>query len=75
MGLSEYAVALLLFMAALKVSTAAVYKVGDDAGWTILGRPDYNKWAASKTFHVGDTIGRNAIISSLFLVLLVRSLW
>lgn len=56
MGLSEYAVALLLFMAALKVSTAAVYKVGDDAGWTILGRPDYNKWAASKTFHVGDTI-------------------
>ncbi|BFG15364.1 hypothetical protein CerSpe_016380 [Prunus speciosa] len=46
----------LVVMAALKVSHAAVHKVGDSAGWTTIGGVDYKKWAASKTFHVGDVI-------------------
>ncbi|KAL8171358.1 hypothetical protein V2J09_023162 [Rumex salicifolius] len=33
-----------------------VYKVGDKAGWTIIGNVDYKQWAATKTFHVGDVI-------------------
>ncbi|KAJ8442754.1 hypothetical protein Cgig2_011024 [Carnegiea gigantea] len=35
---------------------AAVYKVGDAAGWTTIGNVDYKQWAATKTFHVGDVI-------------------
>lgn len=46
----------LVVMAALKVSHAAVHKVGDSAGWTTIGGVDYKKWAAAKTFHVGDVI-------------------
>ncbi|XP_061358144.1 mavicyanin-like [Gastrolobium bilobum] len=38
------------------VSTSAVYRVGDSAGWTIIGHPDYRKWASTKRFHVGDTL-------------------
>ncbi|KAM7254328.1 hypothetical protein ACFE04_032010 [Oxalis oulophora] len=37
------------------VSLAAVYNVGDSAGWS-AGIVDYNKWASKYTFHVGDTI-------------------
>ncbi|THG05227.1 hypothetical protein TEA_013672 [Camellia sinensis var. sinensis] len=40
----------------LQVSMAAVYKVGDSAGWTTIGNVDYKNWAATKTFHVGDLI-------------------
>lgn len=38
-------------------SRAAVYKVGDSAGWTIVGHVDYRTWASQKTFRVGDVIG------------------
>ncbi|KAL3505900.1 hypothetical protein ACH5RR_031282, partial [Cinchona calisaya] len=38
------------------VSSGAVYKVGDSAGWTTIGKVDYRKWAATKTFQVGDLI-------------------
>ncbi|PIA44865.1 hypothetical protein AQUCO_01700441v1 [Aquilegia coerulea] len=50
--------ALVFFMviANLQVSKGVVYKVGDSSGWTIPGNVDYKKWAASKTFHIGDTI-------------------
>ncbi|XVF28884.1 hypothetical protein REPUB_Repub15cG0071300 [Reevesia pubescens] len=49
--------ALLLLMAALlQLSHAAVYKVGDSAGWTTLGNIDYDQWSATKTFKVGDII-------------------
>ncbi|XVE81586.1 hypothetical protein DITRI_Ditri15bG0076700 [Diplodiscus trichospermus] len=49
--------ALLLIMAALlQLSHAAVYKVGDSAGWTTIGNIDYKQWAATKTFQVGDII-------------------
>ncbi|KAF6139138.1 hypothetical protein GIB67_009981 [Kingdonia uniflora] len=40
----------------MQISIGAVYKVGDDDGWTALGGVDYEGWAGSKTFHVGDTI-------------------
>lgn len=47
---------LMMMMTAFKVSHAAVHKVGDSAGWTIIGNVDYKKWAAAKDFKVGDTI-------------------
>ncbi|KAB5569158.1 hypothetical protein DKX38_002951 [Salix brachista] len=46
----------LLMMALCGVSMAAVYQVGDSAGWTSMGQVDYQDWAASKNFHVGDTL-------------------
>ncbi|XP_027367378.1 mavicyanin-like [Abrus precatorius] len=57
MALVERGVVLFfLVMAALQVSYAAIYKVGDSAGWTTLGNIDYKKWAATKSFQIGDTI-------------------
>ncbi|KAK6913914.1 Phytocyanin domain [Dillenia turbinata] len=59
MGLSSFATAsvfLALFLQVLPSCYGAVYKVGDSVGWTTIGNPDYNKWASSKTFHVGDII-------------------
>lgn len=51
------ALAVLILMAViLQVSKAAVYKVGDSAGWTTIGNVDYKLWAATKTFQVGDII-------------------
>ncbi|XWS11768.1 hypothetical protein CRYUN_Cryun37aG0028500 [Craigia yunnanensis] len=50
------------------LSMAAVYKVGDSAGWTILGGGlDYQDWAATKNFFVGDILdmGRAATLSPL----------
>ncbi|KAF9681275.1 hypothetical protein SADUNF_Sadunf06G0208800 [Salix dunnii] len=35
---------------------AVVYQVGDSAGWTSMGQVDYQEWAASKNFHIGDTL-------------------
>ncbi|CAN0856688.1 unnamed protein product [Linum grandiflorum] len=34
----------------------AVHKVGDSAGWTTIGSPDYKQWAATKSFQVGDIV-------------------
>ncbi|EOA29251.1 hypothetical protein CARUB_v10025525mg [Capsella rubella] len=31
-----------------------VHKVGDSKGWTMMG--DYEAWASSRTFHVGDSL-------------------
>ncbi len=59
MALVKRAVVLLLMMALFQVMDAAVYKVGDSAGWTIIGNVDYKQWAATKTFQVGDTIGNS----------------
>ncbi|XP_052147260.1 blue copper protein-like [Oryza glaberrima] len=47
---------LMLGLAMAATSSAAVYKVGDTSGWTILGNVNYTDWAVKKTFHVGDTI-------------------
>ncbi|KAG9156262.1 hypothetical protein Leryth_009139 [Lithospermum erythrorhizon] len=46
-----YLVAILIICG---VAKGAVYKVGDSNGWN--GHVDYKAWAASKQFHVGDTI-------------------
>ncbi|KAF5727067.1 hypothetical protein HS088_TW22G00754 [Tripterygium wilfordii] len=43
-------------MAIFGACSGAVYRVGDTAGWIATGAVDYNKWASTKTFHVGDTI-------------------
>ncbi|KAK7308081.1 hypothetical protein VNO77_41675 [Canavalia gladiata] len=56
MALIERAVVFLMMMATFQVSYAVVHKVGDSAGWTIIGNVDYKKWAATKNFQVGDTI-------------------
>ncbi|KAJ8768330.1 hypothetical protein K2173_021483 [Erythroxylum novogranatense] len=40
----------------LKGIHAAVYKVGDSAGWTTIGNVNYKQWAATKNFQLGDTI-------------------
>ncbi|XP_022869078.1 mavicyanin-like [Olea europaea var. sylvestris] len=43
-------------MAVFGFCLGSVYKVGDSAGWTIIGNVDYNTWASSKTFQIGDTL-------------------
>ncbi|CAH8388560.1 unnamed protein product [Eruca vesicaria subsp. sativa] len=40
----------------LRLSKAAVYKVGDSASWTTIANVDYKLWASTKTFHIGDTV-------------------
>ncbi|KAG8061334.1 hypothetical protein GUJ93_ZPchr0003g16490 [Zizania palustris] len=47
---------LTLGLAMAATSSAAVYKVGDTSGWTILGNVNYTDWAVKKTVHIGDTI-------------------
>ncbi|XP_058773048.1 mavicyanin-like [Vicia villosa] len=47
---------LMMTMVAVQVSNAAVHKVGDSSGWTIIGNIDYKKWSATKNFQIGDTI-------------------
>ncbi|KAK2648317.1 hypothetical protein Ddye_015806 [Dipteronia dyeriana] len=56
MALAKKLLALLLITALLGVSMAAVYKVGDSAGWTMMGNVDYGKWASTKNFHSEDVI-------------------
>ncbi|KAK3193786.1 hypothetical protein Dsin_025096 [Dipteronia sinensis] len=50
------AVVFLMTISLFGVSMAAVYNVGDSAGWTSMGAVDYQKWADHKDFHVGDTL-------------------
>ncbi|KAE8077013.1 hypothetical protein FH972_015622 [Carpinus fangiana] len=52
----ERAVVVLVAMAVVHLSNAAVYKVGDSAGWTTIGNVDYKQWAAPKNFQLGDVI-------------------
>ncbi|CAN6308818.1 unnamed protein product [Urochloa humidicola] len=37
-------------------SSAVIYKVGDNSGWTILGNINYTDWTTKKNFKVGDII-------------------
>lgn len=61
MALVERAMVLSIVLVAMQISFsyAAVYKVGDSAGWTTLGNIDYKKWAATKNFQLGDTISKS----------------
>ncbi|KAH7577541.1 hypothetical protein JRO89_XS01G0264700 [Xanthoceras sorbifolium] len=59
MALAKIAVIFLMMIISLfgvSMAMAAVYNVGDAAGWTIMGGVDYRKWADHKDFHVGDTL-------------------
>ncbi|CAL9245299.1 unnamed protein product [Arabidopsis halleri] len=49
-------VVLIIIMGMLGESVASVHKVGGSAGWTILGKVDYNKWTSSETFTAGDSL-------------------
>lgn len=57
MALVKRSVVLVLMMPLFQVMNAAIYKVGDSAGWTTIGNIDYKQWSATKTFQVGDIIG------------------
>ncbi|XAR54655.1 hypothetical protein NMG60_11029888 [Bertholletia excelsa] len=46
----------LLSINSLRLAVGVVYKVGDSAGWTTIGNIDYKRWAATKSFEVGDVI-------------------
>lgn len=41
-----------------EMAVATVYKVGDAAGWTIIGDVNYKQWAATKTFQTGDVVSK-----------------
>ncbi|KAK2648311.1 hypothetical protein Ddye_015800 [Dipteronia dyeriana] len=56
MALAQKLLAFLMMTALLGVSMASVYKVGDSAGWTMMGNVDYGKWASTKNFHSEDVI-------------------
>jgi len=51
------AVAALAVAVLAGVASAAVYEVGDKAGWTVMGNPNYAAWASSKKFRVNDVVG------------------
>ncbi|CAI9761424.1 unnamed protein product [Fraxinus pennsylvanica] len=60
MGLAKTAMVFFFIINVVCVLSMAmgnvVYKVGGAAGWTNIGNVDFKSWAASKNFHVGDTI-------------------
>ncbi|KAK4380290.1 hypothetical protein RND71_002152 [Anisodus tanguticus] len=45
---------LVVIMATLGSTMAAVYEVGDSTGWTF--NYNYEQWASSKSFQLGDTL-------------------
>ncbi|KAJ4769400.1 Early nodulin-like protein 1 [Rhynchospora pubera] len=49
-------VALVVLLGLAGTSTGAVYKVGDSAGWTIMGNVNYDKWVSKKEFLVNDVV-------------------
>ncbi|XP_050113821.1 blue copper protein-like [Malus sylvestris] len=48
------AMSCIVVMVCFGACSATVYTVGGDEGWTSSGAVDYNEWASSKLFHVGD---------------------
>ncbi|XP_021812811.1 blue copper protein-like [Prunus avium] len=48
--------AFFMMMAFSGAYSSSVYRVGDSDGWTSRGLVDYNEWASTKDFHVGDTL-------------------
>ncbi|KAF5732513.1 hypothetical protein HS088_TW17G00040 [Tripterygium wilfordii] len=53
---NKAALSLGLVICLFGVCLGAVYNVGDTVGWTSVGGVDYNNWAASKNFQLGDSI-------------------
>ncbi|CAL9017527.1 unnamed protein product [Prunus brigantina] len=56
MALGKSPLICLVMIALCGVCFGAVYRVGDSNGWTSRGLVDYNEWASTKDFHVGDTL-------------------
>ncbi|XP_077213812.1 mavicyanin-like [Tasmannia lanceolata] len=51
----QKAMILFLVCTIIGLSSAEIYKVGDSVGWTV-GNVSYKAWAATKSFHAGDTL-------------------
>lgn len=58
MAFAKNSMLFFMVMALFGVCFGTVYKVGDSNGWTDKGSVSYKDWASSKTFVVGDTIGK-----------------
>ncbi|RWW57904.1 hypothetical protein BHE74_00035289, partial [Ensete ventricosum] len=56
---------LVLLVAAAPAAAATDYTVGDLQGW--VSGVDYNAWASSKTFDVGDTLCKHHSIDHRFI--------
>ncbi|KAL2485874.1 Phytocyanin domain-containing protein [Abeliophyllum distichum] len=56
MDLGKMKIFFFSLMAVFGFCLGSVYKVGDSAGWTIIGNVDYDTWASSKTFQIGDVL-------------------
>ncbi|XP_034210753.1 mavicyanin-like, partial [Prunus dulcis] len=56
MALRKSPLICLVMIALCGVCFGAVYRVGDFSGWSSRGLVDYNEWASTKDFHVGDTL-------------------
>ncbi|PQP95125.1 hypothetical protein Pyn_14245 [Prunus yedoensis var. nudiflora] len=52
---------LVVMMAVMQDTCAAVYKNGEPTGWTTIDNIDYQKWHATRTFN-GDIITVNLVI-------------
>lgn len=53
------------------LASAAVYKIGDDAGWTFgSANVNYGVWAATKKFQIDDILGKSALFITLFFLIL-----
>ncbi|XP_019168135.1 PREDICTED: mavicyanin-like isoform X2 [Ipomoea nil] len=56
MNMVRQTLLVVILASVLQVSMGGVYKVGDGSGWTTIGNVDYKKWAADKTFAIGDVV-------------------
>ncbi|XP_078181469.1 mavicyanin-like [Carex rostrata] len=54
--MADRALVLLLLLGLTSFCTAAVLKVGDNKGWTIMGNVNYSAWASTQKFQIGDVI-------------------
>lgn len=46
-----------LLLAVSRISMGVLHKIGDSAGWAVIGNPNfYGKWASARVFQLGDTI-------------------
>lgn len=72
MGFVKIEIFFCSLMAVFGFCLGSVYNVGDSAGWTIIGNVDYNTWASSKTFQIGDTLSKLIIFFTNLTILIVK---
>jgi hypothetical protein len=68
--MAKIAVALFMMMALCGVCFGPGYNVGESDGWTI--GVDYNQWASTKKFQVGDTLGMHR--TRLYIIYLKKNI-